>query len=155
MLDAYKAKARIDCPYQMFEAKIPSPSMNSNQNTLPSFLGNIGMATIVFDVDSVVTACNSLSEKRLGQPVGGLIGRRMAELDVQLLDADGDPQQREGFPLNKIRVSEKGGVQSHGVQFDFGLHLPGIERIEWFRAMLQPISVKGGTRSPRWPSLSL
>ena len=40
--------------------------MNSNQNTLQSFLSKIGMATIAFDVDSVVTACNSLSEKLLG-----------------------------------------------------------------------------------------
>ncbi len=66
--------------------------MNSHQNTLPSFLRNIGMATIVFDVESVVTACNSLSEKLLGQPVGGLIGRSMADLDLQLVDAGGFPE---------------------------------------------------------------
>jgi len=119
--------------------------MNSDQNISQSFLRNIGMATIVFDADSVVTACNRLSEELLGQPAGGLVGRRMAELDVQLLDTDGYPEPGDRFPLNKIGTSKGNGGQFDGVQFDFGMQFQVVERVEWCRAMLQPISASDGT----------
>lgn len=116
--------------------------MDYNNNTPHSFLENIGMATVVFDADAVVTACNSLSEKLFDRPVGGLIGRRLTELDLRILDGDGNPEQRDRFPVNKIIAHQK-----RATQFDIGLQVPLLDHTEWFRATLQPTLAVGGELS--------
>jgi PAS domain S-box-containing protein len=107
--------------------------MNRNSLILKDFVENIGVATIVFNVDSVVTACNSVSEAIFGQPEGELTGRRLAELDLQILDIKGCPERKEGFPINKITAN-----RNQTAQLDFGLQLSSVEGTRWFRATLQP-----------------
>ena len=63
-----------------------------------AFLKILVVATIILTADSVVTACNSSSEKLLGQPRGGLIGCRLADLDLHFVDADGIPEKGKTFP---------------------------------------------------------
>jgi PAS domain S-box-containing protein len=118
--------------------------MNSYSRNLNLFLENIGIAAIIFSVDSVITACNSVSEKLFGQAAGGLVGRKLAELDLQLVDIDGCPESKDGFPINKIAGNT---VINKAAQLDFGLQFPFIERTEWFRATLQPICENDGELS--------
>lgn len=108
--------------------------MNCNSPILKDVVENIGAAAIVFDVDSVVTACNRMSAAIFGQSEDELVGRSLAELDLELVDINGSPGQKKGFPNNKIQADQK-----HPVQFDFGLQVPSVEKIRWFRANLQPI----------------
>lgn len=98
-----------------------------------NFLEQLGTAAIVFNGDSEVLACNSASEKLLGQPEGGLVGRRLAELQLQILDSDGVLVQSEGFPGNKIATGA-----CRAVQFDIALQFLSSDRAEWLRATLQP-----------------
>ena len=104
-----------------------------------NFLENIGGATIVFNVDAVVTASNSASEKLLGRPHGGLVGRRLAELDLLLVDGEGNPEPSYRFPVNKIVTNTK-----NTIQFDFGLRSLLVDKTEWFRATLQTNASAGG-----------
>ncbi len=99
---------------------------------LPDFLEHIGAATIIFNGAAVVTACNSAADKLLGVPAGGLVGCRLAELDLELVDAKGNSEPKELFPVNKLA-----GDNLNSVQFDFGLRFPPADRIEWLRAMMQ------------------
>ncbi|MGB3224610.1 MAG: PAS domain-containing protein [Desulforhopalus sp.] len=108
--------------------------MNCNSLILKDVVENIGAAAIVFDVDSVVTVCNSMSAAIFGQSEGELIGRSLAELDLEIVDINGILKQKKGFPNNKIKED-----QEHPVQFDFGLQVPSVEQMRWFRANLQPI----------------
>ncbi len=108
-----------------------------NNNKSYKFLENIGIATIIFNADSEVTACNSSSEKLLGWPNGGIVGCRLADLELQFIDGEGGAEQGNTFPVNKIAVD-----QTEGIQFDFGVHLLLPDRTEWFRANLQPNSTE-------------
>lgn len=116
--------------------------MNCNNKIPYNFLENIGVATIIFNADSVVADCNSLSEKLLGRPSGGIVGCRLKDLDLHFVDIDGFPERGDAFPGNKIAVDQK-----KGTQFDFGLQLPSPDRTEWFRATLQPNYAAGGELS--------
>jgi PAS domain S-box-containing protein len=118
--------------------------MNCYSRNFNLFLENIGTAAIIFGVDSVVTACNSASEKLFGQAAGGLVGRKLAELDLQLVDIDGCPESKDGFPINKIAGNTE---NNKATQLDFGLRFPFTESTEWFRATLQPIFENDGERS--------
>ncbi len=112
--------------------------MNCNHGNLSNFLESIGTATVIFDKDSVVTACNRLSDKLFGQPDGGLVGRKLSELELHLLDADGCPESKDGFPLNKTAENKK------TTHFDFGLRFPHSDEIEWVRATPQPLFESNG-----------
>lgn len=103
------------------------------------FLENIGGAIIIFNDDAVVTACNSSSEKLLGCPEGGLVGCRLADLELLLVDADGNPESSYRFPVNKITANTK-----KTIQFDFGVGSLLVDRTEWFRATLQAHVAAGG-----------
>jgi len=107
--------------------------MKSDTNNLKYLVENLGLAAMAFTADSVVTACNDASEKLLGQPLGTLVGRRLAELDLQLVDIDGLPEKIAGFPGNKLPSQPAGTAE-----FDFGLRLPSVDQTEWLRATLQP-----------------
>ena len=77
--------------------------MNCNNNkNLQSLLENIGVATMIFNADAVVTACNSASEKLLGLPDGGLVGCTLAEHELFFVDAAGNVDTKDGFPVNQI-----------------------------------------------------
>jgi PAS domain S-box-containing protein len=108
--------------------------MNCNSLILKEVAENSGAGIIVFNDNSVITACNSMSEEVFGQSEGELIGCSLAELDVKVVDMNGHPEQKRGFPNNKISSH-----QQQPVQFDFGLQVPSLENIRWFRANLQPI----------------
>ncbi len=116
--------------------------MDCNDNIFNGFLQNLGTATIVFDVDAVVIACNSASEKLLGRADGGLFGRRLTELDLVIFDGDGNPEPGEGFPLNKIAEGKE-----KATHFDIGLQIPLLDQMEWCRATLQPNFAVGGELS--------
>jgi PAS domain-containing protein len=79
----------------------------NNTKNLQSFLGNIGVATMIFNADAVVTACNSASEKLLGLPDGGLVGCTLAELELFFVDAAGNVDTKDGFPVNQIAADQK------------------------------------------------
>lgn len=98
-----------------------------------SILEHIGAATIIFNGEAVVTACNGISEELLDLQTGKLVGSSLAELDLQIVDSNGKPEQNDAFPLNRVA---KGQKTASG--FDFGLTLPVTGRTEWFRATLQP-----------------
>lgn len=119
--------------YEMFKTKILL-LMNCNSPILKNVVENIGAAAIVFDVDSVVIACNRMSAAILGQSEAELIGRSLVELDLELVDINGSPEQKKGFPNNRMKAGQK-----HTVQFDFGLQVPSVEKNRFFRANLQPI----------------
>ncbi len=106
--------------------------MNCNYGNLSNFLENIGTPTVIFNADSVVTACNGLSEKLFGQPDGGLVGRKLSELDLHLVDVNGCLESKDGFPVNKTAENQK------TTQFDFGLRFPLGDRVEWVRATSHP-----------------
>lgn len=108
--------------------------MNCNRPILKDVVETIGAAAIVFDIDSVVTACNNMSAVIFGKSENELIGRNLTELDLEIVDINGSPEQKEGFPNNRMKANQK-----HAVQFDFGLHVTSIEKIRFFRANLQPI----------------
>ncbi len=116
--------------------------MNYSDNLFQSFLTNISIAAIVFDIDSVVTASNHSAEKIFGLPGGDLIGCKLTEQDLCILDGEGHPEVGDRFPLNKIAVDA-----TEAVQFDFGLQLPLLDGTEWFRATLQPNFTAGGELS--------
>jgi PAS domain-containing protein len=44
----------------------------NNTKNFQSLLDNIGVATMIFNADAVVTACNSASEKLLGYGIENL-----------------------------------------------------------------------------------
>ena len=99
---------------------------------LSDFLENIGAATILLNGAAVVTACNKAAEKLLGSPTDGVIGSRLAELGLDLIDAEGNPVPESLFPVTRLAADDK-----KAVQFDFGLQFPLTHRIEWVRAILQ------------------
>ncbi|MGB3210986.1 MAG: PAS domain S-box protein [Desulforhopalus sp.] len=116
--------------------------MNFDNVNLRGFIESIGTATIIFDPDAVVIACNSASEKLFGRPDGGLVGRRLTELDLYIVNSDGTFEQSDVFPINKIASGEK-----EVVQFDFGLHFSPLEQSEWLRASLKPSLAENGESS--------
>jgi PAS domain S-box-containing protein len=116
--------------------------MDCKYNRFNSFLENLGTATIVFDSDAVVIACNSASAKLLGCADAGLLGRRVTELDLDIFDGDGKSEPKDGFPLNKIAEDKE-----KAIHFDIGLQIPLLKEMEWCRATLQPNFAVGGELS--------
>ena len=113
--------------------------MDCNNKPLHSFLESLGGAAIVFDADAVMIACNSVSEKLLGRQEGGLVGCRLTELDLDIVDGDGNRELSHVFPLNKIAEGRE-----KATQFDIGLQISSLEQTKWFRAALQPNYEEGG-----------
>ena len=78
----------------------------------------------------------------MGSQDAGLIGCKLMDLDLCILDEEGSPETRDQFPLNKIAVDVK-----EAIQFDIGLQFPLLDGTEWFRATLQPNFTVGGELS--------
>jgi PAS domain S-box-containing protein len=107
--------------------------MKNQYLTLPIFLELLGAPTAVFHDDAILAVCNGAWEKLLGIPAEQLIGRRLGDLGLGPVDADGNPWPDPRFPFDRCKA---GGDAD--APFIFGLQPPSATEPRWFSATLKP-----------------
>jgi len=105
--------------------------MNAQYNSLRPLLEQLGISTVVLTAAACVATCTDCCEPLFGLPVEQLLGRRLLELGVRIVDEDGRPESAALFPLN--RANKDGTV----VRFIFGLQVSPVQDICWLSASLK------------------